>query len=109
MTNAPAISEALVGCASNTKTIAKINPKGTRMRRATRDQVSLVVGEGCDPDCETPLIFVLQDEVLRLTATVFESRPRLRRPQFRATLVPAPDARGDRSCCPRFAAQSIRP
>ena len=39
------------------------------MRRATRDQVSPVVGEGCDPDCETSFTFgihsVLQDEFLQ--------------------------------------------
>jgi hypothetical protein len=30
------------------------------MRRATRDQVSLVVPEGCGPDCETSLTLVVQ-------------------------------------------------
>src|ERR1039458_1073233 len=49
------MSEVLVGRASNTKTTAKINPTGTRMRRATRDQAPLAAGEGCDPGCETSL------------------------------------------------------
>src|ERR1700687_3463546 len=77
--NVPAMSDVLVGCASNTKTTAKMNPRGTRMRRATRDQVSALVAEGCDPDCETSLTLVLQDEIMRLVATASELRRLLRR------------------------------
>ena len=54
-TSAPTINEFLVGRASQTYTTAKINPRGTRMRRATRDHVSPAVFGGCAPDCEGSL------------------------------------------------------
>jgi len=56
MTSAPVKSEVVVGRASQMNTTAKANPSGTRIRRATRDQV-LTLGGGYEaPGCGAVLM-----------------------------------------------------